>query len=355
MNQTKAATCSQLRSNKEQLAREITELEYKKKPEVWEKYGEEGKLKSIRDSAFHLDFLIESIEMDDKSIFMDYIEWTKVLFRQIPLPENTISTTLHSTQEVLSKHLTKREMEIVSEYIREAIQRSEKPAHHIHSYIQKEAPLGNLARSFNKSLLRGDKRTANKLIMEEVEKGTSIKDIYLHVFQISQKEVGRLWLLNQISVAKEHFASAATQMIMSQLYPYIFSTKRKGHTFIGASIGDELHELGVRMVGDFFEMDGWDTYYLGANTPAATLIEAIRDKNADILGLSVSMPIHQSLLRDSIQKIKKELEGYPLKVMVGGIGIKNKQNVHEAYHADGYAENAEKAVIYANQMISRNG
>ncbi|MDZ7776615.1 MAG: hypothetical protein U5L09_13885 [Bacteroidales bacterium] len=55
---------------------------------------------------------------------------------------------------------------------------------------------------------------------------------------------------------------------MSQLYPYIFNSQRVGKSMVAATVGGELHEMGIRMVADFFEMEGWDTWYLGANAPA---------------------------------------------------------------------------------------
>ena len=103
--------------------------------------------------------------------------------------------------------------------------------------------------------------------MDAIQHGTSVHDIYLHVFQRSQYEVGRLWQTNQISVGQEHLCTAATQLIMSQLYPLIFGTERKNRRIVAACVGGDLHEIGIRMVADFFEMDGWDTFYLGADVP----------------------------------------------------------------------------------------
>ena len=122
--------------------------------------------------------------------------------------------------------------------------------------------------------------------MDAIEKDTPIKSIYLNVFQQSQYEIGRLWLENKISVAKEHFCSAATQQIMSQIYPLIFAQQRIGQSFVAANVGGELHEIGIRMVADFFEMDGWDTYYLGANAPASSIIAAIKENNATMVAVN---------------------------------------------------------------------
>ena len=67
---------------------------------------------------------------------------------------------------------------------------------------------------------------------------------------VDLREVGRLWQMNRLSVAQEHYVTAATQLIMSQLYPLVFRTARRDRRIVAACVGGELHELGVRMVAD---------------------------------------------------------------------------------------------------------
>ena len=55
------------------------------------------------------------------------------------------------------------------------------------------------------------------------------------MFQCSQYEIGRLWQMNKLTVAQEHYCSAATQLIMSLLYPRIFDTK-KDRPRLGGSV-----------------------------------------------------------------------------------------------------------------------
>jgi methanogenic corrinoid protein MtbC1 len=254
--------------------------------------------------------------------------------------------------EVLGEFLPEDLYYTAAEYLDAGIRKMQEPVKKIHSYIDESATLGKLAKGFNEALLKGDRHEARRMIMEEVEKGTPVKDIYIHVFQTSQLEVGRLWQENQISVAREHFVSAATQMIMSQLYPYIFSTERNGHSFIGACIGGELHEIGIRMVCDFFEMEGWDTWYLGANTPTDSLIQSIKENKAELLGLSVTMPYHISSLQEVVRYIREDETGKNVKILVGGNGINHKKYLWKTIGADGYAPDARKAIELAGQLIS---
>ncbi|MFP3859742.1 MAG: B12-binding domain-containing protein [Bacteroidales bacterium] len=342
-----------LNENKNSIAREIVEKQYSLNPKFWSKFGEEGRIKSQKDAAHHISFLAEAILLEDSEVFTDYIEWLKLLFKEINLPKESITETLNITKEILENYFTPHERENIETYISAAINHVEKPVKQVPSYIDTNAPLGELAKEFNETLIKGRKNQASNLILKAVEEGVSIQDIYLNVFQKSQLETGRLWLMNKISVAKEHYVSAATQMIMSQLYPYIFSTERKGLTFIGACVGGELHEIGLRMVSDFFEMDGWDTYYLGANTPVTTIISAIQEYKADILGLSIAMPYHQSLVKKNIEEIRKEITESQTKILVGGNGINTRRNIWKMLGADNYAPDARSAINLANKMIQQ--
>jgi methanogenic corrinoid protein MtbC1 len=230
----------------------------------------------------------------------------------------------------------------------------QQPVNPDESYIDDKTVLGKIARDYVTYLLSGDRNSASRLILSEAEKGTSVRDLYMEVFQKSQYEVGRLWLSNQISVAKEHFCSAATQLIMSQLYPYLFTTERVGHKLVSACVGGELHEIGMRMVTDFFEMEGWDTYYLGANTPGSIILKAIEENNAEVVGLSIAMPYHRSILKNIIHEIKSSDTGKNTKILIGGNAINGKSSSWEWFGADGYAPNARTAVQTAKQLISAN-
>ena len=57
---------------------------------------------------------------------------------------------------------------------------------------------------------------------------------------------------------------------------------------MAACIADELHEIGIRMVADFFEMDGWDTYYIGSDVSSTAILQVVEKHEAKVLALSVT-------------------------------------------------------------------
>jgi methanogenic corrinoid protein MtbC1 len=204
--------------------------------------------------------------------------------------------------------------------------------------------------------LQGERHQASKLILEAVDAGAEVKDIYLQVFQPCQREIGRLWQMNLINVAQEHYCSASTQLIMSQLYPYIFATEKIGKKLVATCVSGELHEIGIRMVSDFFEMEGWDTYYLGANTPLESVLKTIADQNPEVLCLSATMTFHVNQVAQIISRIRELEAGQQrLAIMVGGYPFNVAPGLWEKVGADACAGDAQEAVEVANRLLQNLG
>ena len=214
--------------------------------------------------------------------------------------------------------------------------------------------LSKLAREYLDLLLRGERNAAVKLILDVVEGGVSVREIYLQVFQPAQHEIGRLWETDSISVAQEHYCTAATQLVMSQLYSYVFSSEKIGRILVAACVGGELHEIGIRMVADFFEMEGWDTHYLGANTPVQGIVQMIETAKADILALSSTITFNITALRELIAEVKASDYGESIPVMVGGRPFNLIPELWQKVGADGYAPDALAALGAAERLLAAN-
>ena len=337
----------------ELLSEAIVSRQYELQPEIWEPYGDKGREFSLRDSNHHFRYLIEALTESDPTIFANYVAWLKQLFEGLKFPPEALPKMLECTQEVLRERLPEEMSSVTQEYIDAAATRIEHESLSQSSFITEDLPLHDLATRYLDALLCGERHLASNMILEAVEKGASIKDIYLYVFQRSQYEIGRLWHLNIASVAQEHYCSAATQLIMSQLYQYIFSSEKTGRRLVAACVGGELHEIGIRMVADFFEMDGWDTYYMGANTPTSTIIEAIDSHQPDLLAISASMPFHRKTLKELIATVRDHDTDGRVKILVGGYALRSSQDLWIKLGADGFADDAQQAVSLANRISMR--
>ncbi len=166
------------------------------------------------------------------------------------------------------------------------------------------------------SLLAGDYEGCAKVTRELLDGGSSIRDIYEHLFGRSLQEVGRLWETNQISVAREHLTTALTERLMALVAPEIFSGEHIDRTAIVACSANELHQVGGRMVADTLEMNRWHAFFLGADTPLDDLISMIREKSPDLLALSVAIPWNLPVVEEAIRRIRGD---YPeLPILLGG-------------------------------------
>jgi methanogenic corrinoid protein MtbC1 len=138
---------------------------------------------------------------------------------------------------------------------------------------------------------------------------------------------------------------------MSELYPRIISSNRLDRTLVAACVGAELHEIGVRMVADFFEMEGWDTYYLGAGIPHDQILAALELRRPDLVALSVTMTYHIPKAIELISAIRTTCPDNTVRIMVGGMPFNNSPDLWQTVGADVWASDAEKAVQVAQQLI----
>jgi methanogenic corrinoid protein MtbC1 len=339
-----------IRQNQNQLAETIVARQYESQSAVWKPFGDPGRAKSVRDAGYHLTYLAEALVAAEPDLFSEYLIWVKVLFAGLKFSKDVLPTTLEFTRQALDEILEPHLKLSAFEYLDSGLAAYQNAPSSLESFIKPDNPLTDLTHHYIEALLRGERQSASKMILESVAQGTAIKDLYLNVFQSSQREIGLLWQTNQISVAQEHYCTAATQMVISQLYPYIFASKRNGRRMIATCVGGELHEIGARMVADFFEMDGWDTYFLGANTPTEGVLRAIAERKAEVLAISATMTIHIDKVSELIAEVRRTKLDEGIKILAGGYPFNIAPSLWKSVGADAYARDAQQALVAAEGL-----
>jgi len=177
-----------------------------------------------------------------------------------------------------------------------------------------------LYQRYKNALLKGDKLSCRTIINDLINCEINIMDVYTHFFQRSLYEIGQMWEKNENSVAKEHMATSITSSLMTLFYPIIFSFEKIGKKAVVSCVANEYHQIGGKMVADLFEIKGWDTMFLGANTPAQELDRFIQEENPDALALSLAIYGNLQKLIEVIDLVRK---GNPmLPIIVGGQAFK---------------------------------
>ncbi len=351
MQELNLQVCNQIESGRATLADRITDRQYALRPELARRYGEAGREKCRQDAAYHLAYLSQAIRSARPQLFADYVAWAKVMLAGRGIPAGDLALNLECLRDAIEQDLTAEATAVAAGYIKAALDQLHSSPSELPSFIDQEGPLSELAARYIEALLRGERQAASRMILKAVEEGASVKDIYLRVFQRSQYEIGRLWQLNRISVAQEHYCTAATQLIMSQLYPLIFSGEKNGRTLVATCVGGDLHEIGVRMVSDFFEMEGWDTYYLGANTPTQSILQTVVERKADVLAVSATMTFNINVVAEIIAAMRADSTTTGLKIIVGGYPFNASQGLWREIGADACASDALEAVALANRLV----
>jgi methanogenic corrinoid protein MtbC1 len=320
-----------------------------------QRYGKIGRQKCIEDTNYHLMFLTEALAVNSPQLFADYVDWVKVLLAGLNIPAEDLAGNLQVIGTVLLENAPKDLQDELSAFMAAGLAPLSAEVAPQRSYLDESHLYGELAKGYLHALLDSDRRSASNLIQDAVQAGVPVKDLYLHVFQRSQYEIGRLWHQNKITIAQEHYCTAATQMVMSQLYTHISSSAKNGRWMVATSVSGELHELGVRMVADFFEMDGWNTMFLGANTPPRSIVQAVIERKADLLAISATMSFHVSRVTALIDAIRAAPECKHVKIIVGGYPFNIAPDLWEQVGADAYGSSPQEAVDLAERLIADSG
>jgi methanogenic corrinoid protein MtbC1 len=334
------------------LVEQMVEREFARHPELEQRYGKAVRTRMIEDTGYHLAYLAQAVSVNRAELFVEYIGWAKVMLASRGVPDPYLATLLESMKESVRAELPPEFRDLPCEHLDLALRQLPTQPDEVPSFIEENNPFAPLATAYVAALLRGERDVASQLILDESGRGTAVRDLYLHVFQPAQYELGRLWQLNQINVAQEHYCSAATQLIMSQLYPRIFGAKKNRGTLVAACVAGDLHEIGARMVSDLFEMDGWHTHYLGASVPTASIIQTVVRLKATVLALSATITYHVRAVAELIAAARRTPECASLKILVGGFPFKVAPDLWQDVGADGSARDGQEAVTLANEALA---
>ncbi len=150
------------------------------------------------------------------------------------------------------------------------------------------------------------------------------------------------------SIWREHLRSSIVRTVVESCYPMVIKEKElrkpspKGKALVLCP-DDELHELGARMVSDLLVLCGFDSVYIGANTPKAVVISAVRDIKPTMVAVSVTNFYNLSVAAETIRLIKEAADG-AIKVIVGGRAFKRNPAASKFVGADAQLDTYEDMV-----------
>jgi len=147
-------------------------------------------------------------------------------------------------------------------------------------------------------------------------------------------------------------AANAMKAGMEILRPLLTETgaERIGTMVIGTVKGD-IHDIGKNLVAMMMEGAGFEVINLGINNDADKFINAIKQHQPDIIGMSALLTTTMPYMKVVIQALKDEGLRDNIFVMVGGAPV--TETFAKQVGADAYGRDAAIAVDLAKAYMSR--
>lgn len=203
------------------------------------------------------------------------------------------------------------------------------------------------------ALFQGDARRALELVTPKVRVPEDLVSLYIDLLQPLLVQVGDLWETGRISVAQEHLASAVVGRVMAGFATFRLSTARQARRAIVTSAPNELHEIGAWMLADLLELGGWHVRYLGANVPEHALLDMLEEFRPALVAISVTMPYHLERALELMHQARAKPSLAGLRVMVGGLAVRNLKDLILSQGVDGTAADAAEAVALAEAWMEQ--
>jgi methanogenic corrinoid protein MtbC1 len=285
--------------------------------------------------------------------FSDQLGWAKIAFGSRGVPESDLKTSLLCLREVLAAELPEEVGAVSISYLDAALSRWESLGVDEPSALHAQDEQGKLAARYVVALLEGDRTRACELVLGAVRSGDiTPRDALLHVCLPAEKELGRMWHLDEITIAEEHFITATTLRLMGQVVALAPHAEPNGKTVIAASLSGDDHDLGLRAVTDLMEMDGWRVVFLGSNLPVEDLVWSVTAFRGDLVLMSATLLAHAHQVASATLRLK---EAGDVPVLVGGGAFVSREGLWQRVGADAVALSADDALPAARRLVGLGG
>ncbi|MEM8834469.1 MAG: cobalamin-dependent protein [Planctomycetota bacterium] len=348
----RAFVAEMLRSGARGLAADAVNAQSDAQPDIRSRYGDSTFGGWLSDTEVRIRYLAECVEADAPDLFAEYARWSAIAFAAREVPREDLYENLRCITLAIADRLPRNASTLTGATLATGMAAIETIPPPPPTFLASEQPFIHIARGFLAMLADGKARDAAALLKRAIDDGEMrVPDIYAWVFEPVMREIGRLWQLNELSVAEEHLISSHVTRLMSQVVQMGGTPDPNGHMLLALAPPGDLHDMGLRMVADFFEINGWDVHYLGANVPVQDVAPAVEAVHPDLIAISTSMAVHLSSLRAAVASARTARTQPEPRVLVGGRPFAVMPQLAGYVGADASAESASAAVRVGCELV----
>ncbi len=294
--------------------------------------------------------LSAALDVEEPRLFASRVRWAGRALQAREMAEGDLRSGLVCLRDVLGEELPEGAAIAAGGYLEQALLELDQPLPAGADGLDSDSPNDRLALRYLRWVLEGESRRAVGLIQGFAGAGLDLRTIYLEVLVPAQIEVGEMWHRGELCVAEEHFVTATTERAMAVLSHSAERRPDNGRTVIAAAVAGNGHGLPVRVLADFFEMDGWRAVCLVPGLPPADLAAAVRYFGADLVAISASRTTELKAVRRSVEAVR-QAAGREAAILAGGGAFADIPELAFRLGADGHAPTAREAVSLGARLV----
>jgi 5-methyltetrahydrofolate--homocysteine methyltransferase len=186
-----------------------------------------------------------------------------------------------------------------------------------------------------------------------VDGGTNPTHILEDGMAVAMFELGEMWKRGEVFLPEVVASAEVFKACNAIVEPALLANKdpdaAANALVIMCTVKGDLHDLGKNMVGAMLRTSGFDVHDMGRDVSADRIVEAIREMQPQIVGLSALLTTTVPYQETVIKRLVAEGLRDKVKVMVGGAPVTPEWA--EKIGADAYANNAPEAVEIAKKLV----
>ena len=201
------------------------------------------------------------------------------------------------------------------------------------------------------TLMEGDGTTLVSLVSKALEEGRAATEILNDELIATMDLIGEKMGNGEMFIPEVLMAAHAMSGAVEILKPHLADgeSSSAGTIVIGTVKGD-LHDIGKNLVVMMLESAGFEVIDLGVDVEPEIFIEAIKENEPDILGLSALLTTTMPMVKKTVESVDDAGIRENLKIMIGGAPV--NQEFADEIGADAYAPDAGSASRMAKSMIA---
>jgi len=200
------------------------------------------------------------------------------------------------------------------------------------------------------TVLEGNSEKVPGLVQKGLDKGMTAKELLDNGLVVGMDEVGVRFKRGDMFVPEVLMSAEAMKAGMAILRPLLAEAGEEmiGTIVIGTVKGD-LHDIGKNLVAMMCEGAGFEVINIGFDKGPDVFIEAIKEHQPQIMGMSAMLTTTMRSMGHTIRAIAEAGLRDRVKIMVGGAPV--DAEFADRIGADGYGSNAPAATDLAKEFV----